>query len=195
MKTISVNLFNRHHFKMPEVKKTNFLFSKVILLLLFAVYSMPLFAQVDNSSGNHSQILEVKSFITDLQNSGQNSNAQHLESLLYDIQSSVYFYDGTANTYGEKPSNLFTNIQSLNNLKNAAILKSNIEIVTLRIENATDLNSSIDLSAFASFQNLKYVYILSETNTTPNAINAMVLNNLKNYSVFYSIQVGDHNNQ
>ena len=195
METTSANLFNWHLLIMPEFKKTNFLFSKVILLLLFAIYNVPLFAQVNKSSDTHSQILEVKSFITNLRNSEQNSNVRTIESLLYEIQPSVYFYDGTINSYGEKPNHLFTNIGSFKSLKSAAFLKSNIQIVTIRIETSADLNSTIDLSSLAYFQNLKYVYILSETNTTPEIINAMVLNNTKNYSVFYSIQVGDHKNQ
>jgi hypothetical protein len=142
--------------------------------------------------------MDVNSFLSSMRTSEQNrratySNAAHIEDLLHKVQPSVYYFSGNVKTYGEKPKNLFTDIPSLNGLNNSDMLKNNIEIVILKVKNAIDLNSTIDLSMLSSFKSLKYIYIVSSVPTTTENITRMIRNYEEKYSVFYKIDKGDNN--
>ena len=162
---------------------------RILLLVVFLFCGFSISAQTP-------AIKEVKSFLTDLKSRDQtskstSSSAQNLEDLLYKLQPSVYFNSGTPKTYGENPINLFTNISSLNRIANANFSKDNIEIVTIKIDKPSDLNTTIDLSLFESLEKLKYIYILSNVPTTEQGINRLISNNNDTYGLFYQIQVGE----
>jgi hypothetical protein len=174
------------------------LLKKQVYFLLLFLSSLSISAQETTTSANSSTILDEKAFIEalrvkDLSANSTYSRAKNLEDLLYNIQPSVYLYSGVVNSYGEKPKNLFTSITSLSGLTNPDILRNNIQIATIRIDNPSDLNSNIDLSAFDIFKNLKYIYIISTVNTTAQHISTMIQNNNEGYNVFYTIQIGDNN--
>jgi hypothetical protein len=119
------------------------------------------------------------------------SNAQHIESLLSKVQPSVYVNNSEIKSYGEKPICLFTDIQTLTDLKNTAILKNNIEMATITIKHQIDLGTVIDLNHFSEFKNLKYIQIVSAISLSEEAITKMIRNNDGKYSVFFKIQNGD----
>ena len=118
---------------------------------------------------------------------------QRIRDLISKPQSSVYFYNGVSKTYGEEPSRLYSDIGSLNKIENSITLKQNIEIVTILINTETDLNSTIDLSAFSNFSKLKYVYFISNVTTTNENIARHIANYDKRFSLFYKIDKGDSN--
>jgi hypothetical protein len=122
-----------------------------------------------------------------------NPTAQNLENLLYKVQPSIYFNSGNVKTYGEKPKVFFVDARSLNRISNSNLLKNNIEIVTIKINSATELSSTIDLSVFSNFKNLKYIYIVSSVSTTDVALSKMILNYDEKYSIFYKVEKGDTN--
>jgi hypothetical protein len=164
---------------------------RILLLVVFLFCGFTVSAQ-------SSSIKEVKSFLSDLKQKDQtarsrssSSSDQNLEHLLYKLQPSVYFYSGTAKTYGENPNNLFTNISSLRGIANANFSKNNIEIVTIKIDKPSDLNTTIDLSQFQSFEKLKFIYILSNVPTTEQGISRLISNNNDTYGLFYQIQVSE----
>ena len=105
----------------------------------------------------------------------------------------MYYFSGSVKTYGEKPKNLFTDIPSLNGISNADILKNNIELVVIKIKNAAELNSVIDLSVLSGYKNLKYIYVISGVSTAQENITRMIRNYEDKYSVFYKIDKGDNN--
>jgi hypothetical protein len=76
-------------------------------------------------------------------------------------------------------------------LVGSAIPKSNIEMATIKIKSATDLNRTIDLSQFAELKNLKYIQLVSSVPTTEQVITNMIRNNQGQYSVFFKIQSND----
>lgn len=188
--------------------KTLFLFKlspilimkQLILLLIVAFYSASISAQVERQDGSP-QVMEVNSFIASLKPEANNLSsrksvnpaAQNLENLLYKVQPSIYFDSGNVKTYGEKPKNFFVDARSLNKISNSNLLKNNIEIVTIKINSATELSSTIDLSVFSSFKNLKYIYIVSSVSTTDVALSKMILNYDEKYSIFYKVEKGDTN--
>lgn len=173
------------------------LMRKPLLLLIFAFYTANLSAQ-DTDNPN---IMEINAYLASLRTNGAtlrsantpNPVAQGIENLLYKAQPSVYYYAGVLNTYGEKPRNLFTDVASLNGLNNPNLSKNNIEMVTIRINSANELNATIDLSLFSSFKNLKYVYLLSEVNASAQQFTTMVINPQERLRVFYKIQLGENN--
>lgn len=174
---------------------------KLLLLLVFALYSANISAQ--DSRATTPGVMEVKAFIASLRgndvvsrgsSSSSFSPAQNVEDLLYKLQPSQYYYNaGAVKTYGEKPKHLFTDKQSLNGLNNPALLKNNIDIVTIRINSANDLIGTIDLSKFSNFKSLKYVHIVSAVPATAAQFSNMVVNADERLSVFYSVENGEKN--
>ena len=123
---------------------------------------------------------------------GAKLNAQNLKTLTTNVQSSVYCYSNTVNTYGDEPVNLFTDMNTLAQVDNLVTLKNNIEIVIIKIDNASQLNASINLALLSNFKKLKYIYIVSSITISSNEIANMITNYDEKYSVFYKIDKGDN---
>lgn len=156
------------------------IFQKNIFFILFSLTTTFSFAQSEN----------VDSYLTSLKNSGQDSKLSHLKHLLYDLQSAVYSNSGGTKVYGQQPTALFTDISSVNSLNTTVLLKSDIEIATIKIRNSSDLNKSIDLNAFSGFEKLKYIFIISEIETSSSVINNLIKNDTSKYVLLYKISIG-----
>ena len=195
MNTTSKNNSIYRYISLTWPKKKNILMLLIFLLILFSSINVSAQEQ-KNVISKDSRILERKSFVADLRASEQSarssySNAQRIETLLSKVQPAAYCYSGTVKTYGEKPVCLFTDIQSLRNLSDQNILRDNIEMLTIKIQSQSDLNTTIDMNNLSEFKNLKYVQIVSTVPTTESTITKMILNNDEKYNVFYTIQTGD----
>ena len=171
-----------------------------LILLAVTFYSTALLAQEAGINENEPSILELKTFLTNQKVGEQNaknesSDTPNARDLLHKLQPSVYFYDGKVKTYGENPSNLFTNVASLNSLSGSSFDKNHIKIVTIRISSRIDLNSTIDLSVFSNFKSLKYIYIVSGISATEQDIKGMIRNSSGKHTIFYKIDKGDNNQQ
>ena len=191
-------LFNPSNKILLFNKLTNIMRKKVMLLFVFVFSIVNISAQEAMLDDDVPRIMEVKSFISTLKSSEQSarraySSSENVEKLLYSIQPSVYLQSGDVTTYGERPTNLFMNISSMNGLTDSRILKNSIEIVTIKINNSNELNSIIDLSLFSSFKNLKYIHISSDVPANETSFSSMAQNFNAKYSVFYSINKGDYN--
>jgi hypothetical protein len=177
--------------------------TKIILILIFTFFSVKISAQNSPaiSENTSMEVIELNSFLSapsGMQRQASSStvsslNVQNVRDLIYNTQPSIYYYSGVVKTYGEKPKNLFTDINSLNNLNSAILLKNNIEIITIKLENSNQLNTTINLGLFSSFKNLKYIYILSSIETTSEAITNMISGSDDKYSIFYKLDKGDNN--
>jgi hypothetical protein len=174
------------------------LLSLTIKKVLFIIVFSFSFATISAQNGNSvtPAVMEVNAYVSSLKLIEKNfpssfSNAQNVEDLVYKLQSSVYFNSGTIKTFGENPRNLYTDIASLNGISNASLMKNDIEIVIIKINNTNDLNSNIDLSLFSDFHKLKYIYIVSSVNTTEQNISKMFRNYDEQYSLFYKINLGE----
>lgn len=194
MKKFSPNLIIDLQNNIISIQKPLYSFIKrVSFIVVFTCFYTAISAQNSNTA---TPIIEVKSYISSLRTLEQNSNstysnAQNLEDLLYKVQPSIYFLAGDIKLYGEKPKNLYTGISSLNNISNAGLLKKNIEIVIIKIDDRNDLNSTIDLNVFSNFYKLKYIYILSSIVLTEQDISKMILNYDEKYSILYKIDKGE----
>ncbi|MBZ4033681.1 hypothetical protein K6T82_02820 [Flavobacterium sp. 17A] len=132
----------------------------------------------------------MDSYLTNLEKSGQNSKLSHLKHLLYDLQSAVYSSKGGTKVYGDQPTAIFADINSINSLNSIVSSKSDIEIVTIKISNAADLNKSIDLNSFSGFEKLQYIFIISKVETSPSVINNLIKNDTSKYVLLYKISIG-----
>ncbi|MDD5150937.1 MAG: hypothetical protein PHC28_10760 [Flavobacterium sp.] len=167
---------------------------RIIFISIFSLFG--LFVSAQSSNTIIPQVLEVNAYISSLKTIEQNSNSsfsnsQNIENLVSKLQSSVYFNSGGVKTFGENPKNLYTDIDSLNGISSANLLKNNIEIVIINIRNTTDLNSKIDLAVFSDFYKLKYIYIVSNIDTTGQTIAKMFINYDEQYTIFYKIEKGE----
>jgi hypothetical protein len=158
------------------------IFKKNIFSVLFSLITTISFSQTRN----------IDSYLANLEANGQESSSLHLKHLLSDLQSAVYYYaqEGSAKTYGNNPTTLYTDINSFSSIGSASIQNSNIEIAIIKISNTADLNKTIDLALLSGFQKLKYIYILSEVQTTETALNNLIKNDGSQYVIIYKISIG-----
>lgn len=171
---------------------------KMLLLLVMVHFCVSVSAQENKTDESSLQVEEVNAFIASHQPIGGTASSfsigKDVENLIHKLQPSAYYYSGVVKNYGEKPKSLFTDFASLNGLNNSSVLKNNIEIVTIRVNNNAELESAIDLTLLSSFKNLKYIYIVSNVSTTTSQnIMHMIRNYDEKYSVFYKIDKGDNN--
>jgi hypothetical protein len=175
--------------------KLQILFMKrLLLLLVLACYCANANAQ-DLRASQGNQLMEVKAYLAYLKTSEVSarnsiSNADRLEQLLREVQPTVYYLSGEVKTYGENPTALYTNSSSLNAIENAAIARATIEMVTITVSQNTDLSRPLDLSVFSNFPNLKYIYILSNVETSGTVISNLIQNSNPKIGVFYKIDKG-----
>ena len=152
---------------------------RVSIVIPFTFFCITISAQNGNSATTVVKELDI--YLSTLKVIDQNK-CNHIESLLYNLQPSIYFYSGEVKTYGEKPNTLYTDVNSMQNVDNTSILKENIEIVNLKI---TNTNEKIDLSKFSNYTNLKYIYVVSKINLTDQTVMNMIHNYDEKYIIFY----------
>jgi hypothetical protein len=175
--------------------KLQILFMKrLLLLLVLAFYCVGTNAQEVRATQG-AQLMEVKAYLAYLKTSEVSarnsiSNSNRLEHLLSEVQPAVYYLSGELKSYGANPTALYTNSGSLSSIQNSVVSKQTIEIVTINISQNADLSTPIDLSVFSNFPNLKYIYILSNVETTGTVISNLIRNNNANVGVFYKIDKG-----
>ena len=168
---------------------------KIILLFLLTLFTATIYGQESGTGSTLTnlvqpqRIMHIDQFIASLRTASRNINSSPLrvESLIKDIQPSIYVLSTDANTYGDNPVCLFTDAKLLNFANFLNLSSNDIEIVTIKINDNKDLNSIIDLSIFSNFPKLKYIYILSTVRSTEDDIIKLVKNNNPKYNVFYSV--------
>jgi hypothetical protein len=125
-----------------------FIMKRLLLLLLFAFYCADISAQ-DVRDSQDSPLMEVDAYLAMLRSSESNSrnlnsSSSRLESLLKDVQPSIYFLNGEQRSYGDNPTSIYTNVSSLPNLASAISTNSTNEFDTIRVNQVSDLSTPID---------------------------------------------------
>lgn len=201
MKTSSPNVLFNHQAKLLLEKTSQVMKQKLLLLLMLVCLSLGVSAQSMRRTTDRTVALtEINSLLssngtstTARQTSSSGVNVSRLRDLITQVQSSTYFLDGVVKTYGDVPTNLFTDLASLRQVNNSITMKQNIEIATITINSVNELNSNIDLSAFSDFPSLKFIYFISYANTTSENIASHILNYDDRFNVIYKIDKGDRN--
>lgn len=123
----------------------------LISFLVLLTYGNSL-AQVNN---NNSNVKEVTSFLSSLKKISS-SDYENVRGLLYDLNPAIYAENNTLEIFkegGKECTVLFSDMTSLNYIKNNTIPSNSIELVRINIIKTTDLNGKIDLSIFSNFPN------------------------------------------
>jgi hypothetical protein len=93
----------------------------------------------------------------------------HLESLVYNLQPTLYFDNGQLEIVPEaSPVRVNTDVSSLSQVINSRY--NQVEILVIRIQNPVDLQMSLQLSGLSAYSNLKYVYFLCSFELCPEKI-------------------------
>jgi hypothetical protein len=201
MNTNSPNVLFNHQAMLLLEKTSQVMKQKLLLILMLVSFYSASFAQGARAGQNGTiAVTEMNSILfpgetasARIASTTGSINVERVRDLITKVQSSIYYFEGIVKTYGAVPTNLFTDLGSLNQVNNAIALKENIEIVTVRINTASELNSTIDLSAFSNFPNLKYIYFITKLNTTSDNIAGHIANYDSRFNIFYKIDKGDSN--
>ena len=166
------------------LKNSAFLFLTMILL------SGQVFGQSSTV-----KITDLDSFLKKSKSSNQrvlNSDSQHVSDLIYNAQPAVYLSTNDIKEYGDNPTTIYTDISALVQLKSSTLMTDSIEIIIIKINNKSELNSIVDFSTFSDFSNLKYIYFTSAVNVNSDVISKMIKNYTGTYSIFYKVQQADN---
>lgn len=202
MKKNNPNVLFNHQTNVLFEKTNQVMKKKLLLILILVAFYSNVFAQASRSNGTVT-IREINALLSSAVSSGASAritsnnnstiNVQRLNDLVTQVQSSIYFYHNEVKTYGDAPTNLFTDASSLSQVNNSITAKQHIEIVTIAINTASELNSIIDLAAFSNFPNLKYIYFIANIATTAENISSRIGHYDGKFNLLYKIDKGDKN--
>jgi hypothetical protein len=147
-------------------------FSKVYKFTLLAV-----FVSLSSISLQAQDAKELRNYLNQAKASADPTvvaDAQHLQSLISDLNASMSIKNGIATTYANPPFlSVNIDIQSFNKLEEVNPLISQVELLIIQINNPEDLKTVIDYANLTGFSNLKYVYFLCSVNCTPDQVNKL----------------------
>ncbi|WP_299554298.1 hypothetical protein [Seonamhaeicola sp.] len=108
-------------------------------------------------------------------------------TLVYKLHPTVYVKNGIVKkTYGEGPIIKLT-LEDVNSISSLSSLASNypeIELLTIKLNSISDINSTLDLNSISNLSKLKYVFIKGRFNCNEALLNRFV-NYSSNTRVFY----------
>ena len=163
-----------------------------LAVILFASGFTGMQAQRMSTNGTSKSPLQIDAYIKSSASadSAKKQEISRMESLTKDLHSAIYYLTSGIKSYGDKPVVFFTDATSLNRLSASEVSKldvSAVEMVTIKVNRASDVTATIEAQAFSTFPNLKYVYVLSTTPSTPANITSMLRNIGPEYTVVYNI--------
>jgi hypothetical protein len=170
-------------FTVPKIKRL--FISGQILITIFVFSTQNLFAQ---------DIKEYGSLINIMNNNKQNSGSsdvEHLKSLVFDLLPKIYINDNEEKTFSNEPPvcvNIYGNSTDLLYEENQ--LFSQVEMITINIDNPSELNFVLDLNKLNGFGNLKYIQFLCSFKCDPLLLNNLIQGEPKTVvTVFYRISL------
>ncbi len=106
---------------------------------------------------SHANLQAVPNYTEDV----ESSDDSRLTALSTEIHPSIYLNKGELKSYGDAPAELlFTDAASIDLLYQANEAYSNVELITLRINDPKDGKAMLDLAKLSSFSSLKYVRLI-----------------------------------
>ncbi len=174
-------------------KKRNKIVCFIFLLSFFSSmssFSQSLSKQVAPNAG----MVQVDDYLVTLKTLPQTSNNispyNRLESLLREVQSSIYLTKGVVSTYGKNPVCIYSDVSSFDLLNSKLPLNNDVEILTIKIESSSDLKSPIDICSFTNLNKLKYIYLQINFDCKPNELSQFIKNCKTDHVVIYKIEKG-----
>ena len=184
------NLSQRFNLQLNRMNYRNCNLKVIIKISIFLLVSLTYQNNMAQGALSNSSIKEVNSYLSEVKTTSV-SDYQNLDGLIHNLNPAIYTYDNTLKIYGENCTVLFSDIASLNFIKNNTIPSNSVEIVRINISKNTDLSQKIDLSIFSNFPNLKYIYLFSIIESNETTLNQMFQNYDSKYTLVYSINLGE----
>ncbi len=157
-------------------------------ILLFAIiYAFSMQNSAAQSIKKFDEVLNA--MIASGDNQG-NADAARLKSLIYDVQPRLYVHENGCKKNNENPSVCLTAEPSaLELLYEANPLFEQVELITLNILTARNMNFVLDLARLKSFSKLKYVQFLCNYDCNPATIMIKRPQEASSIIVFYQISL------
>ncbi|HNZ43057.1 MAG TPA: hypothetical protein PLI16_02670 [Bacteroidales bacterium] len=164
-------------------------FRRCSLFILF--FAVLYFLTVQNlPAQNIKHFDEVLNALSTSDQDQAKADASHFKSLIYDVQPRLYIdKNGFKNSSDSRPVCVTTDPQSYELLYETNPLFEQVELITVNILNARDLNFIFDMTRLKSFSKLKYVYFLCNYNCDPALIRLQWPNLAGSVIVFYQISL------
>jgi hypothetical protein len=167
--------------------------SRKLFIPMFLGVFMFMFFCVSLSAQN---VHEYGSSLTFMKSSTDNyvvSQATGIDNLFKNLQSTIYIQHGQLKTVGTTVPvkvEVDADAASLGRLRDVNQSYGQVELITIRVSNANDLNNVLHIASLPSFTNLKYVIYICEFNCSASAVdNAFVPDPHKNVAAYYLISI------
>ncbi len=139
-------------------------------------------------------IVQVDDYLVTLKSLPQTSTNippyKRLESLLKDVQPSIYLTKRVIKTYGKNPVCVYSDVSSFSLLNSKLPQNNDVEILTIIIESPADLKAPIDICSISNLNKLKYIYLQVKFDCKPKELNQFIENCKTDHVVIYKIEKG-----
>ena len=181
--------FNTFFCKQNKVVFSMMAFRRCSLFILF--FAVLYFLTVQNlPAQNIKHFDEVLNALSTSDQDQAKADASHFKSLIYDVQPRLYVHEDGLKKISEKaPVCVTAGPQSLELLYETNPLFEQVEMITLNISNARDLNYVLDMTRLKSFSKLKYVHFLCNYDCDPALIRLQWPKSTGSVIVFYQISL------
>jgi hypothetical protein len=150
-----------------------------VVMLIAALSLSSLFAKAQN-------VTLVQDYLSGLSTADQ----QTMNSLMNDAQpTAAVTANGLSVFGGANATVLDFNINNFNNVNFNDALLSNVQLIKIRLNSATDFSQVLDLTAASALTQLNCVLLLSSVNATATQLDAVLQNLPTNVSTCYSISI------
>ncbi len=106
--------------------------------------------------------------------------------LTTEVQSATYYQDDLQKNFGTFPVCFITDIKSMTT-GNAQLTGPDIEAVIIKLTDSIDIGKKLDLSRFANFPKLRYIYFISEVEISKQSLSEMLINQSPSWTIVYTI--------
>ncbi|HNW90090.1 MAG TPA: hypothetical protein PKN48_10540 [Bacteroidales bacterium] len=173
--------------KKPRTKKSVALGGRkqilmILPVMMFMLFSMNIMAQNAIELGPALNSLKITA----------NQQYNVINSLIYDVQPTVYVQNGMVQSFGNGPAKrVEVSTNSFDNLYETNPVFSDVEIITVKINNKNDLKMpGLNIQDLSHFTNLKYILYLCSINCDPVSINKMFTPEIHDgITIFYQISI------
>ncbi len=115
------------------------------------------------------------------------SNSKNLQGLLTQHNEAVYLSGSAIKTYGAKPKLLVLNLTDFNQLASAEIVKDNIELIQLTVNQLPAGTDNLDFSVLNPYKKLKYMHFIVQEEQTIRDLAARIPDADRSIELLYSI--------
>ncbi len=118
------------------------------------------------------------------------SNVNVPENLLHGKNPTIYIKNASIlNVTGEESPKVLKLLDtaSFNILQNSNALYNNVEVITITLERASDLNNRLDVSRLNGFNALRYIYVKCLFECNERQISGYLMNTENITTIFYKV--------